>query len=248
MLIEFEVANFRSIKDKQIFSMLPSGRVRFSELPNNIISEEKYGISLISSSVVYGANASGKSNLLSAFAALRYLVMNSINYKLDDNIEPYEPFVLDFDHQSEPVEFKIDFIGNDNIRYQYIIVYDKTKFLTESLHFYPQNQKAKLFVKEYDKPISYGDYFKGNKRNHVLPNQLLLSNAGLVPTKSLEIPYRFFKNKLFCKILHDTEYDDVLIETFTRLMAEEKGSFLKRNIKQLLSVADTNINDLEIQK
>ena len=245
MLLEFRVSNFRSIKDQQILSLLPSGRIKQGELPFNLISDEHKDMqSALKSTIIYGGNASGKSNLLRALHALRYLVLKSIDYKLDDKIEPYEPYKLDKSSLDNPIEMEIDFIAKDNIRYIYKIVFDNKKFLHESLYFFPMRQRAKLFVREGETGISYGDYFTKDKKNHLLPNQLLLSRAGSSPIEPLNYAYRFFSKDLISKIAHDTHYDNILINTFSKIIAEKKDTSLLNNMLKLICIADTGICDI----
>jgi AAA15 family ATPase/GTPase len=70
MLIEFTVSNFRYIRDKQRFSMLAAQRIK--EHPDNVTQSENYNI--INSSIIYGRNGSGKSNLIKAIYALQSLI------------------------------------------------------------------------------------------------------------------------------------------------------------------------------
>ena len=80
MLIQLSITNFRSIKDKVTISMLP---IRYKDHLENIF-EVNTDLSLLKSAVIYGANASGKSNLLRAFKALQYIVKESSGFKLED--------------------------------------------------------------------------------------------------------------------------------------------------------------------
>jgi AAA15 family ATPase/GTPase len=250
MLIEFAVTNFRSIKEKQIFSMMPAGKIKLDALSENIIPEDSnhYNISLLKSSLFFGANASGKSNFLKAIMVIKYLVEKSINFKLDEKIEFYEPFKLNEANKKEPVELEIDFIAKDGIRYIYKVIFNEKEFMHESLYFYPQKQKAKIFIREQEKPISYGDYFKGEKKHQLLRNQLLLSKAGTIPIESLKEPYRFFTRYLFCSIFHNSDYDNALIRSFTKRLVEEKEKSLHHNFKKLLCAADTGITSFTIKE
>ena len=77
MLIEFKVKNYRSIKDEQVLSMVKSATKEL-EITNTFITpEKKKKISLLRSATIYGANASGKSNLLKAFRSMQNIVLNS---------------------------------------------------------------------------------------------------------------------------------------------------------------------------
>lgn len=249
MLLEFVATNFRSIKEKQTFSMMPAGKIKLDEHSENIIpgDSNRYNISLLKSSLLYGANASGKSNFLKAITAIKYLVEKSIDYKLDEKIEPYEPYKLNEENKKEPVELEIDFIAKDGIRYIYKVIFNEKEFLHESLYFYPK-QKAKIFIREQGKPISYGDYFKGEKKHQLLKNQLLLSKAGTTPIESLEEPYRFFKKYLFCSVFYNSDYDDALIRSFAKMLIEEKGKSWNNNFKKLLCAADTGITSFTIKE
>ena len=72
MLLEFSVANFLSFKDRVTISMEAAG---ISEFPENAFQAERF--KLLKTAVVYGANASGKSNLMRAMSTMRYLVRSS---------------------------------------------------------------------------------------------------------------------------------------------------------------------------
>ncbi len=248
MLIEFKVKNFLSIKEEQTFSMLPAGRVPLSDNPNNVTSktETSCNLNLLRSTIVYGANASGKSSFLKAFRALQYLVVNSIDFKLDQEIPPYEPFKLDEETKEAPVEFKVAFIANQ-IRYTYEIIYNKKEFLHESLIFYPKKQPAKLFIRDIDKETSFGEYYSGPKKHELFNNQLLLSKAGSSAIESLAEPYRYFSTYLYVNIIHDIGYDLSLIRSFAKFWAEE-GSNIRKNMHKLIKVADTGITGFALRE
>ncbi len=248
MLIDLSITNFKSIKDRVTFTMLPSGRIKNSEHCESLYFNDNYKISLIKSSLIYGGNASGKSNFLMAFAALIFLVKNSSDFKLDQNIAPYEPYKLDINSKESPIIFEIDFLSNNLTRYKYKIEFSSNEFVNEALYFYPHGQKAKLFVREKGKKISYGDYFKGTKKIEVLPNQLILSKAGKDPIESLQEPYRFFSRHIYCHIIHDTEYDEVLIHSFSKIIANKDNSNLRENINKLLCASDSGIKAINIKE
>ena len=77
MFIDFSVRNYRSIKDTLTFSMLKSSSSELME--SNTFKVEKPSIELLRSTVIYGANASGKSNVIKAIRTLKSLVISSAN-------------------------------------------------------------------------------------------------------------------------------------------------------------------------
>jgi uncharacterized protein len=89
MILEFSVENYRSFKEKQTLSMIPDeGK---EEHPDNIITiAGKYKV--LKSAVIYGANASGKSNFMRAFQALRNLIINQADRNPEKPFEEYDPY------------------------------------------------------------------------------------------------------------------------------------------------------------
>jgi len=115
MLIEFSIENFRSFKEEVTLSLISSSD---KSLDNNLIKTATLKKdNLLRSEVIYGANASGKSNVVSAFNYLRKLVINSHKFQKGTEIS-YSPFKLDKKYTSKPSKFEIIFLKN-NIRYTY---------------------------------------------------------------------------------------------------------------------------------
>lgn len=248
MLIDISVSNFRSIKDKQTLSLIPASSVK--ELEENLFHVNK-ATSLLRSAVVYGRNASGKSNFLKAFYALGYLVNKSSEFKIEKEIAPYEPFKLEENNLTKPVEIEINFFGKDNIRYHYFVSYDEKEIISEKLSFYPKKQSAKLFHREKGKSIDFGDALTGKKKDIeslTLPNQLFLSKAGMEKNDQLSVPYLFFAENMFTSIFHDTIYDDVLIRHFSEKYMKHSSPSFKENINKLLFAADTGILGVDVKE
>ncbi|ECL3091589.1 AAA family ATPase, partial [Campylobacter jejuni] len=101
MLIEFRVENFLSIQDEQVLSMVASSDNTFL---NSHISN--YGkLKLLKSSVLYGANASGKSNIIKALKTMKTIVISSAKKQRGDKL-PIIPFLLG-DEDNKPTKFEI---------------------------------------------------------------------------------------------------------------------------------------------
>jgi AAA15 family ATPase/GTPase len=245
MLLELKVKNFRSIMEWQSFSMLAGKKV--NERQDNLFSKEGY--SVLSSAVVYGRNASGKSNLLNAFSALQNLVIRSSSYKVDKKIPYFEPYKLDSSFITQPTEFYIDFIAKDNIRYIYEIGVNSNDVEYEILKFYPKSQPATLFERRKGSDIKYGEYLTGKKKDiedKLYANQLFLSKVGTDKLEVLKEAYLFFSNYMYVSSLHDSRYDEVLIQIFTNKMAKNEVPHFKENINRLMKVADTGIDCINI--
>ena len=113
MILELTIINFKSIKDKQSFSMLPERKIK--EHSEAVLKDGKY--EALSSAIIYGRNASGKSNIINAFSAFQHLVMNSAKFEVGTKIPYYKPYKLDPKSIEKPTEFKIDFIAENKVRY-----------------------------------------------------------------------------------------------------------------------------------
>lgn len=247
MLLEIRVKNFRSIKDWQSLSMLSENKVK--ELPNNQV--EFIGQNVLTSAIVYGRNASGKSNILKAFKAIQYLVIDSSEFKIDKKIPPFEPYKLDVNYKKLPTEIYIDFIAKDKVRYIYEVGFNEDEIEYEILKFYPKSQSATLFERHKGHPIKYGDYLTGKKKDveeKLYPNQLFLSKVGVDKIDKLTDAYLFFSEKMYVSLSHNTNYDNALINFFTKKMADDTVPFFKENINVLMRVADTGIDCINIKE
>ena len=176
MLIEFKAENFRSIRDEITFSLLASSD---RALEGNLIELDalKKNDRLLKSAVIYGANASGKSNVLLAMFNLQNLVMTSVKNQ-DGDLLPFEPFKLTPECMSKPGKFSVFFIKN-NIRYKYVVSFDRTKIIDEDLYYYPNNREALVFERRNTTEFK----FTADKRiqndiaKRTLDNVLYLSNS-----------------------------------------------------------------------
>ena len=115
MLVEFRVANFRSIREEQCLSFVAS-KDRSHEDTHSLAMDKPGLARLLRSAVIYGANASGKSNLVTALMTMQHLVLNSTRL-LDAQLrEQYTPFLLDSDSRLAPTQFEITVVVAD-LRY-----------------------------------------------------------------------------------------------------------------------------------
>ncbi len=245
MIISFSVENFRSVKDKITINLLTEKRFKEKDLLENKFVENDS--ELIKSLLIYGRNASGKSNILLALKALAYLVDNSDGFKHDKNIPPYEPFKFDVACIKKPVKFEIDFISvSTKTKFKYIISFFKKEVDFEGLYVYPEGVKSKLYERSKNK-IVYGDYYSGTKKaieKDLLPNQLFLSKSSTSKVKYLDECYLYFSKYLYISTIHDTEYDKSIIRAFSEVFTKDEK--MKNNLLELLKASDTSINDFRI--
>ena len=148
MLIEFSVGNFRSFKDSVTFSMVAANITAQNKALNQDNVFQLKNVSLLKSASIYGANASGKSNLFAAFSFMRNFVLESTDSNSEESIG-VEPFLLSTDRVEEPSYFEITF-QIDEIRYRYGFEVSTSKVHTEWL-FHAKARESELFWREGNK-------------------------------------------------------------------------------------------------
>ncbi len=143
MIQEVKIKNFLSFKDEVTFSFEATKDKIFED---NQVVEVAKGVRLLRFALVYGANASGKSNLLSVFDFLRSFWFS----KSSDIDEPTGaiPFKLDKVTPSQPSHFEMKFYI-DSTRYWYILELDEKRVYIEKLYFYKSAQPTLLFSREW---------------------------------------------------------------------------------------------------
>ena len=131
MIHQFKATNFLSIREEQMLDFTASSSDKmYEEYTVNPI--RNYRISKLG--VIYGANASGKSNIL---IALNWL----LNFTIDKNASKHEeipgltPFLLDAESRTMPTSMYLSFFIED-VRYEYSICLDSKKIHEEEFHFY----------------------------------------------------------------------------------------------------------------
>lgn len=252
MLIEFAITNFRSIKDRQVMSFRADGNVGKKDLPDNLIipNKKSHGDKTIKAAIIYGANASGKSNFLLAFHALESIVIDSKDYKLDKPIPVYEPYKLDKTSDIEPTIFEIEFVAKDDIRYYYIIGFDKFNIVKEDLYYYSNDSKiikqSLLFSRRTNGKIKTGENYRGKNDFEVNPNQLILSHAGIAHPSIVEA-YRFLSLYLSFAPAQSNIFDEAMFDLIKGYLSTDESPS-KKAIVSIVCAGDIGISNIFIQK
>lgn len=236
MLIEFSVKNFLSFKDKITLSMEKGNG---EENINNIIKNDI--TDLLRTSVIYGANASGKSNVIKAFTCAIILVRTSNLMMPGGKLDLVKPFLLDDTSRNKPSEFEFVFITN-NIKYRYYFSADENKIYEEILDAYYSQKPTNIFTR-----TNTNDYeFNSDKtkleelKNKNLENKLFLVTSSSWNYDKTKDPFLWFLNVI------DT-YD-----SFTNILDNDLISYSKndKDLKEftlkLLKEADILIKDINV--
>lgn len=152
MVREFWVENYKSIRDKQILNFECKGG------EDSIASiEVSNGVWLSKLGVIYGANASGKSNILYALQNVFDILFHS-QIKKDGPVQADGPFAL---RKDDPTTMYVSFYAN-GVRYDYQVVYYHNYIVSEELYYYPNNSKALFYERTFTSADTQADIRFGN--------------------------------------------------------------------------------------
>jgi len=243
MLIQFSVQNFRSFRESQTLS-LAAGNL--TELPTNTFSlSTTEDLRLLRSAVIYGPNASGKSNLIRAVDFMRDMVTDSLEWAGASETAGYinsDPFRLDHKSASEPTTFEAIFIV-DGVRYQYGFSVLNRIISGEWLMAYPNKAAQNWFVRGLTPDSwNFSPHLKGEKKRLVevtRPDALFLSVAAQFNHQQLTPIYAWFKDRvqIIGTALANTEY--------TARRSFEDAEF-HQLVANALKIADLGIADFKI--
>ncbi len=193
MLLRFGVSNHLSIRDLQELSFVASslkdssdGLIDCAAAPSG---------SVLPAVVIYGANASGKSNLVDAMAAMREMVLRSHTKGEPGGGVPCSPFRLERDYSQKPSRFEIDFVL-DGVRHHYGFEASEKAFESERLYVFPKSHRRTLFEREGGE-FRFGRELSG--LNNLIakltrPNSLYLSAAAQNDHKQLSRVFEYFRS------------------------------------------------------
>ena len=244
MLMEFSVANFKSFKNKVTFSMVAS---KGNELQNNYFKIDN-SLNLLKTSAIYGANASGKTNLFAAMAFFqRFIILpNSLinTIPINNNVILVDNFKLNLQTSKSPSFFEIIFIYK-NIKYTYGFKVDQKRIHEEWLIAYFSSKPSVLFKRNKDK-IKIGEKFKeGTGLENKTKDTALFLNVvaqfnGQISNDILD----WFKTKLYIA----NKIENNPIATKQTIDYLERNNTDKKKFIDFIKTADLGINDISIKK
>jgi uncharacterized protein len=238
MLIEFSIGNYLSVKNKVTLSMVSS---RITEMAHNIIKTDDRQLSLLKTAVIYGANASGKSNILKAFGFMKTFVLSSAKETEAKGNIPVIGHLFSTETEGKPSYFEVIFMLN-NIRYRYGFEVDTESVRKEWLFSSPKGKERTLFMREEDN-IKPGIHFKEGKgiESRTRNNALFLS---VVAQFNGELSLNIVKWFLNCNTILKMPGNIIHPLTLDKFINKQ----LKEKIMTFIKVADLGIEDITTEK
>ena len=150
MLVEFTVGNYRSFNKPVTLSMVAAKiKSKDKQLDADNVFEAGRRLRLLKSAAIYGANASGKTNLVKALSFMRSFVLTSSMDRIASEPIHGEEFRLDSSTLGEPSLFEVVFLmSGRRFRYGFEVIGDRVE--SEWLFWVPSSREARLFVREED--------------------------------------------------------------------------------------------------
>ncbi|AEI49268.1 AAA family ATPase [Runella slithyformis] len=250
MLVEFSVANFRSFKDMQTLSMVAAPitskkEFKLVDSENTIIVSDK--LKLLRSKAIYGANASGKSNLVKAIFAMVMIVRRSVK---DEQVlsKVIEPFALSTETEELPTFFQLVFIYN-NTQYRYGFEIQKGSIVSEWLLGVPKRVEIPYFVREGMEVTVNERVFREAKKFENLSqkgdneifrlNSLFLTSVAALGGKFANEVSNYIKSISVLSGLFAPEIKDLIKE----IISDSQNETDKKRILDFLKDADVGIED-----
>ena len=208
------------------------------------------GIKLLPVAVLYGPNASGKSNVLRALESLWLLLGLSQQEAVYSLRKAYQPFRFAAYTAAAPCQFELIFLM-EGVRYAYSVAFEETQVVHEKLVFYPKGREARLFERQAQ-DFQFGEYLKGQKAviaELTRADQLYLVKASennLTQLRKLVLHLLFHFTALLDA--QDAVYDvhtPYPVETLQQLQEDPE---IWEQALTLLKGFDTGIKDIKIEQ
>jgi uncharacterized protein len=244
MLIAFKVGNFRSYAEEQELSFLGSAD-RTHESTHIHRTGLKSMPRLVRAAVLFGPNASGKSNLVLALATLRALVLGSVTLTDAEYAALYQPFGWG-PSSIRPTQFTVEVLI-EAVRYRYLVAYDARRIVREELLVYRTGKAQRWILRAYDESAqaeswaAFSPNFTGSRemwRKATRPRALFLTTAVSLGSELLRPLYDWFD-----KGFETLRPDDAPLASIAEHFQDRE---LKAQMLRVLDAADIPIEDVRM--
>lgn len=247
MILELKIKNYLSFKDEVTFSFEAT---REKHLEEYQVVEVAKGVRILKLCIVYGANASGKSNLVSAFEFLRKFWLETTENK--DEGTKVVPFLLNDITPDEPSEFILTFYI-ERTKYVYTLKLTQSEVILESLKYYTSSQPTEIFTRQLKDNISEIKFNPAFKISTVAKEEIVVKcltnmsvfaayNAVNVHLPELDIVIEWRKKQFLSYVSPAMD-----INSYTKKIIA-KDDTVRDFILKFLHEADYNINNINLQK
>ncbi len=245
MLIAFKLQNFRSFLSEQVFTFFSSSD-RTHESTHCMRTGMKGVPRLSRSAILFGANASGKTNMLIALATFRDLILHSTSYSEGRLGGWHTPFRFG-PSAKQPTHFEIDVLLN-GLRYRYAVSYDSVRITSERLLVYRTGKSQRWFERTFNDATrseewaSFSPNFNGPRemwRKATRPQALFLTAAAQLNSDQLAPFLHWIEHSL--EIIFPADLGDL-----SRIVTYIKNDAFKGRLLNLLRAVDIPVDDVRV--
>ena len=241
-IISFKAKNFKSYKDEVEFSFRALNSEFRSENYHEVELSNGETIRLLNSAVIYGANASGKSNIIWAMFALISYIRSSRELDPSATIR-YEPFLLSTQTATSPISLSIEFVADKEI-YHYNVSYTEEQFVEESLIC--SSRDITYFSRIDDKVSFFGELSEFNGKSF-LKNHLVLSKLGLEANPIIQSVYRALTSSQTFPVGNEISLSEINKKNAEEILKNDE-SILSQRLIRLIKISDFGIDNVKIIK
>ncbi len=246
MLIEFKVSNFRSFREEQALSLVAGEDERH---PDNLVNLGKY--KLVKAAAMYGANASGKSNLIEAISVMQSFVLDSATtMNQGDPIRGIVPFRLDSRCAKQPCRFDVN-VWVDDTRFEYGFSATAECVLEEWLRAYTGRKRPVSYERRYDTEKGqsiwkfsprFGEADERVLKDRTRDNGLALSRGADMNVKLLGQLFAWFRDGL--SLFDMSTWPSLLAEITAERMATDDA--FRMRVLKMVNHADLGITGCDL--
>lgn len=240
-IISFKTRNFKSYKDEVEISFRALNSEFRPENYHEVEISNGERIRLLNSAVIYGANASGKSNIIWAMFALFSYIRSSREQDPDTPLR-YEPFLFSAETENAPIYMSIEFVADADV-YTYTISYTKERFIEESLICLSKQNKL-LFTRNND-DVSFFEELSEFNGKSFLKNHLVLSKLGLEANPLIQSVYRALSTSQTFPVGNEISLSQINKKNAEEILKNDE-SILSKRLIGLIKTSDLGIENIKI--
>jgi hypothetical protein len=240
MVLEIRLSNFFSLRDEVALDLqaanLQTKKARELEMNTFVCKDER----MLKTVAIYGANASGKSNVIKAIRTCVQMILDSHNYN-ENTVFAFKPFK--FGDADAPSRFCVRFMI-DGVEYDYSFSMTNKEIITEELYYFPNGRRSVVFTRDERKGTQKRDIYEfknvirrpADVAANTSRKTLFISRASQMDREIAKRVFNYFNERF---VLNYVGYDATSV---TALLNENREQFLRT-----LRIADSDIVDLDSQ-
>ncbi len=236
MLIRFSFKNFKSFKDENVLDMEATS---LKEHEYNVVKTNQ--VNLLKVAAIYGANASGKTNVLQAFDYMKKRILVSDDSKKNSPID--EDNVYSFMINNEPISLEVEILAKNNKIYKYGFDVLKDSIVSEWLYIKKINKFYSIFEREKNNVI-----MKSNNKISGLANiderTLFLNIYSKIDKDNEDFNnvYNWFVNANYLDLGNPRFEDFINTRVSLKILSDEK---YKKELLRFIKTFDSGIEGIK---